>query len=196
MAVGKLALQSQTTGHSNTAMGPSYGDYAGADITTGTFNTMIGCDAGNTTTTGTNNTCLGNGALASSTTASNEFVLGNSGVSTLRCQQSSISSLSDERDKDNIVPLAAGLDFVNDLRPVAFDWEMRDGARRGVADTGFIAQELQKTQETTGIEIPGLVYDANPDRLEAAYGKLIPVLVAAVKELSAKVAELEARLGD
>ena len=86
------------------------------------------------------------------------------------------------------------LDFVNDLRPVAFDWEMRDGVRRGVADTGFIAQELQKTQKTTGIEIPGLVYDVNPDRLEAAYGKLIPVLVNAVKELKTELDAAKTRI--
>jgi hypothetical protein len=35
------------------------------------------------------------------------------------------------------------------------------------------------------------VYDANPEKLEASYGKLIPVLVKAIQELSAKVTALE-----
>jgi outer membrane murein-binding lipoprotein Lpp len=39
-----------------------------------------------------------------------------------------------------------------------------------------------------------LVYESNPDRLEAKYGNLIPVLAKAVQELSAKVAELEAKV--
>jgi hypothetical protein len=38
----------------------------------------------------------------------------------------------------------------------------------------------------------GLVYEANPDRLEASYGKLIPVLVRAIQELSAEVKALKA----
>jgi hypothetical protein len=39
-----------------------------------------------------------------------------------------------------------------------------------------------------------LVYESNPERLEAKYGNLIPVLTKAIQELSAKVAELEAKV--
>ena len=53
---------------------------------------------------------------------------------------------------------------------------------------------MQQVQQDTGINIPGLVYDENPDKLEAAYGKLVPVLVQAIKDLSAKVNELEAKI--
>jgi len=35
------------------------------------------------------------------------------------------------------------------------------------------------------------VYDKNPDKLEASYGRLVPVLVKAIQELSAKVTALE-----
>mgnify|MGYP007045166700 CR=1 FL=1 len=31
------------------------------------------------------------------------------------------------------------------------------------------------------------MYDENPDKLEATYGRLIPVLVQAIKELKAEV---------
>ena len=37
-----------------------------------------------------------------------------------------------------------------------------------------------------------MVIDENPDRLEASYGKLVPILVQAIKELSVKVKALEA----
>jgi hypothetical protein len=145
-------------------------------------------------TTGSNNTLVGHSAETSSATVSNEITFGNSSISALRCQVQTISSLSDARDKTNVAPLHAGLDFVERLAPVSFDWNMRDGGKVGVADTGFIAQDLQQVQQDTGVEIPGLVFDHNPDKLEAAYGKLVPVLVQALKELSAKVTALEAQI--
>jgi hypothetical protein len=125
-------------------------------------------------------------------------------VATLRCQVTTITSLSDARDKKDVAPLDAGLDFINALNPVRFTWNMRpeedhEGnmvqGRKDDPDTGFIAQDLKAVQEATGIVIPGLVYDNNPDKLEAGYGKLLPVLVKAIQELSAKVEALEAQLG-
>jgi hypothetical protein len=60
-------------------------------------------------------------------------------------------------------------------------------ANKGKKDVGFIAQDLQ----TVDNNWLNLVYDANPEKLEASYGKLIPVLVKAIQELSAKVTALE-----
>jgi hypothetical protein len=72
-------------------------------------------------------------------------------------------------------------------------WDTRDKAKVNIPDTGFIAQELLATQEATGITIPNLVSQENPDKLEAGYGTLIPVLVKAIQELAARVAALEAK---
>ena len=72
---------------------------------------------------------------------------------------------------------------------------MRDGAKVGQLEGGFIAQELLATEEKFGTkEWTQIVYEENPERLEAAPGKLIPILVKAIQELSAKVAELEAKV--
>ena len=38
------------------------------------------------------------------------------------------------------------------------------------------------------------IYEVNPDRLEAGYGKLLPVLVKAIQELSEKNDALEAKI--
>ncbi len=121
------------------------------------------------------------------------MTLGNSSISVLRCQVTSITALSDARDKTDVRALDAGLDFVNRLNPVRFTWNMRDGGKVGVEDTGFIAQELSLAMSAEATEIPGLVYNENPDKIEAAYGKLLPVLVKAIQELSAQVESLKGR---
>ena len=170
-------------------------------------NTIIGSDAGTTLSTGTNNTILGYGAQSSTATVSNEFTLGNSSVATLRCAVTSITSLSDERDKKDVSDLAYGLDFIESLQPKQFTWDNRpektfefdkdgnevekeiESANKGKKDFGFIAQEVQPLDN----DVLRLVYDENPDKLEMSYGKLVPILVKAVKELSDKVKALEAK---
>ena len=66
--------------------------------------------------TGTNATAVGNGASATQ----NKFALGNTSVNDLRCQDTSISAVSDSRDKSQIEDLTIGLDFVNAITPKAF----------------------------------------------------------------------------
>jgi microcystin-dependent protein len=163
-------------------------------VATGNNNTAIGTYAGCTLTTGANNTLIGFNAAPSTVTVSNEITLGNSSIATIRAQVTTITSLSDARDKTRIRDIPIGLDFLNSIRPVEFEWKMRDGGKVGEIDTGFIAQDLQEVQDEIGYTLPGLVYEANPDRLEAGYGKLLPVLVKAIQELSEKNKELEARL--
>ena len=144
--------------------------------------TAIGYSA-NVTGSAFNSTSVG---AQASTTTSDTITLGNTSITTLRCQVTSITAISDERDKTDIRVLPAGMDleFINALRPVSFTWNMRDGGKVGVPDIGFIAQELQAVQQTLGVEVPNLVFEADPDRLEAAYGTLIPILVRAVQQLS------------
>ena len=104
----------------------------------------------------------------------------------------SISSLSDARDKTDVVDSPYGLDFVDTLKPRQFKWESREGevAFEGETKLGFIAQELLEATDGNN-DVLDLVYENNPDRLEAKYGNLIPVLVKAIQELSTKVKELE-----
>jgi len=146
---------------------------------------------------GDNNTILGFNAEASSSSVSNEITLGDSNITNLRCNDTTISSLSDERDKDNIVDLNWGLQFIDDLRPVKFDWARRDGSMQGHVDMGFIAQELDTVEDKyDSHEYTRLVSHENPDRLEADPMKTYPILIKAVQELSARVAELETQLAN
>tara|TARA_R100000900_G_scaffold125384_1_gene99941 strand:- start:3975 stop:5930 length:1956 start_codon:yes stop_codon:yes gene_type:complete len=160
--------------------------------TSGQFNTAVGQSAGSNIGTGTNNSCFGNNADPSSSGVSNEITLGNSSVSTLRCQVTSITALSDARDKKDVEDANIGLDFINDLRPVKFVWDTRDGAKKDIKEVGFIAQELDEVQQKHGVEDHlQLVLKNNPDKLEASPGKLIPILVQAIKDLKKEIDELK-----
>ena len=113
----------------------------------------------------------------------------------MRCNVTTISSLSDERDKTDIEDLPYGLDFINDMRPVQFTWDRRDGSMNNVPDFGFIAQDLHDVElEHSSTNRTRLVKWENPDKLEADYVRSYPILVKAVQELSAKCDALEARL--
>jgi hypothetical protein len=160
----------------------------------------MGYSAGSTITSGSNNSFLGYNAQPSSSSVSNEITLGNSSIATLRCQQTSITALSDARDKTEIADLSLGLDFIMSLRPRQFHWDRREWYENGESDgskakeqptAGFIAQELDEAQTVANVEWLNLVLKSNPEKLEATPGNLLPVLVKAIQELNAKVSQLE-----
>ena len=192
--IGSATGGNITTGVGNTCIGNG----SGGTITTGNTNVFIGGNVGNLQPafTGQNNICIGTGgANPSAANVSNEITLGNTSVTALRCAVTSITSLSDARDKKDVTDLRAGLDFVNALRPVEFVWDERDEeGRHDIVDFGFIAQDLKAAQEDAEMaEVLKLVYESNPEKLEASYGKLVPILVKAVQELAAKVEQLESK---
>lgn len=188
--VGSNTSNLSTTGSSNTCVGNNAGD----GLTTGNGNTFIGSSAGGSTNvTGNGNVCIGQSALPSTSGVSYEFTLGGPFISTLRCAQTSITSLSDERDKKDIKDLSTGLNFIESLRPVEFVWDDRDeNGRHDIADFGFIAQDLKKAQEDINkADVLKLVYESNPEKLEASYGKLVPILVKAIQEMSSEIKSLK-----
>jgi hypothetical protein len=142
---------------------------------------------------GDNNIMIGKNVRPSNFSGvNNEITLGNSSHTVLRCNVTTITSLSDERDKKEIETLPVGLEFVEKLKPVKFVWNDReDENKRDIVDFGFIAQDLKATQEEENASFLNLVYDENPDKLEASYGKLLPILVKAIQELSEEVKQLK-----
>ena len=183
-----FSLYNNTTGGLNTAIGRD----ALANNTTGGGNVGVGYNSGNNITTGGNNVVVGQSSTASSATVDNEITLGNSSHSSLRCNTQTISSLSDARDKTNVIDLPEGLDFITKLRPVKFEWATRDGnGKDGSFEHGFIAQDLQAAQKENDADYLNMVMDENPDRLEASYGKLVPILVKAIQELTMEVNKLK-----
>jgi len=173
-------LLQKTGTNQNTA----YGISAANSLTTGANNTIIGYNSGSSLQSGSNNIIIGSNAASSTASISNEITLGNNSISVLRCQANSITTLSDLRDKKNIEEIPVGLNFLNEITPVKFDWNTRDGSKVDITDFGFIAQDLQNAETNVNTKVPHLIHDNNPDKLEASYGALIPIMVKAIKELS------------
>jgi hypothetical protein len=102
----------------------------------------------------------------------------------------SYNTTSDYRLKSNVQPFPNGLSKVKALSPSKWEWSTDNSE-----GFGFIAHELQSVipEAVTGTKD---AVDANGDPIYQAvdYGKLTTVLVAAVKELTAKVESLEARI--
>ena len=195
IGMGYKNLQALTTGDYNVSIGnKAVGSSDGDALTTGSKNTLIGMQAGKDITTGSNNTVIGYNADVSSATISNTITLGDTNITTLRCNVTSITSLSDMRDKTNIADLDGASNFIKNLEPVSFDWARRDNTLQGVQSHGFLAQQLQSAQESTGYQVPGLVFDDNPDKLEASYGNLLPTIVAALKDALTEIDELKAKV--
>jgi len=175
----------------------SIGTQAGYYNYSNDYCTNIGFYTGNYTQYMSGSYCTSIGAYAqpSSRTSSGQFTLGNGNVTNLRCNDTSISSLSDERDKTNIQDIPYGLDFINDVRPVTFDWSRRDGTMANLKDIGFIAQDLADVElEYSSAKYTRLVDFENPEKLEARPQAMFPILVKAVQELSQKNDALEARI--
>jgi len=206
-AIGRGSLYSNTTGGFNIAIGyeslyynvasgnVAIGYNAGGDLSGNSgFNTFLGykADVSNTTLIYNNSTAIGNGAIID---VSNCIVLGNSAIQFLKCQVA-LTVVSDARDKTNFEPLDAGVNFINEINPVRFDWNQRAGGLEGRKDVGFTAQDLIEAQEKTKISIPHLVDVSNPEKYTIMNTQLLPILVKAVQELSAKVTSLETELSE
>lgn len=172
------------------ALTDATGDYAtavgDAAQATATDATALGHSA---TAAYSNSTALGNEATA---IASNSVTLGNSSVTKLRCQVTTITGLSDMRDKKDMKTVPIGLDFIKALKPISFKWNMRGKKdKQDMEEFGFGAQDLQEAQKKTGVIVPNLVCEDDPNRLETSPATLTPILVKAIQEQQAMIEKLQ-----
>ena len=112
---------------------------------------------------------------------------------------------SDGRDKTDVIDLPLGLDFVKKLKPRKFRWDYRDKTRFPedsdknpdmLIRSGFVAQEVQELLDQENAHYTKLVNDDKPDQLTVGMTDMIPMLVQAVKELSAEVEQLKSQLNN
>ena len=89
---------------------------------------------------------------------------------------------SDQRLKDNVTPIEDPLTKVLSISGNTYDWNENSGKEGH--DVGVIAQEVLEV-------LPEAVTTRDNGYLAVDYQKIVPLLVEAVKELSAKVKDLE-----
>ena len=93
---------------------------------------------------------------------------------------------SDITLKEDISTIEDALWLINSLSGNTFTWKSEAGIMGNSGmDTGIIAQEVE------ALNLPGISKRRGDGTLGVRYDRLIPVLIEAVKELSAKVKSLE-----
>jgi trimeric autotransporter adhesin len=217
-------LQSSTTGAQNTAIGLDAGDYvttgnyntllgynsgsSTTNLTTGDANTLIGAFCH----TGAAGSGFANGFGYDIDAAAGYTTLGNA-ASDIRAAHgvATWATVSDERYKKDIVDSTVGLSFINALLPRTFKYKTlgelpetfrayKEGStqvfKNSDTNHGFIAQEIKAAIDLHPEIKDGFkLWDEREDGgQEVAEAALIPVLVKAIQELSAKNDALEARL--
>ena len=199
IAIGVGALDTSTTAGSNIGIGAN----AFNNLLTGNNNTALGTSIGTNLISGSNNILLGYNAELLTSLTSNQITIGNGSITSFRCNVQTITSLSDMRDKKNIKDLNLGLDFIMKLKPRQFNWDKREWYEGDISDgskisetptAGFIAQELDEVQTTQNADWLNLVLKSNPDRMEATYGNLLPVMVKAIQDLKTENDELRVEI--
>ena len=223
-AIGYQALkvmQADTDGHGNNV---AVGHSAGVAVVAGTGNTLLGTRAGDAIVEGDDCVMVGAFTDPSASDSTQQIVIGKgvtgvgnakvtfgygSNTATLDLDGSDTSwaaASSDERLKENIVTSEAGLSFVNDLRPVTYNWKKEKdvpqdmpqyvegseepclGHEYGKTLHGFIAQEVKAAEESHPEIKEGFNMWRQWDNgtQTVAPAALIPVLVKAIQELSAQ----------
>ena len=131
-----------------------------------------------------------NWSMYSTGAANYRFYVGWGG--TIYATSATITSLSDQRLKENIVDLDDGLDAVMALKPRKFDWKTGKG-KDIKGDRGFIAQEIE-TVFPDMIEESKDPVPEGEEPYKAVSANLIPTLVKAIQELKATVDAQAARI--
>lgn len=93
--------------------------------------------------------------------------------------QGDITSISDERTKENIETITTGLDIVDSLRGVYYNKIGEDERRVGV-----IAQEVEQV-------LPEVVKTDTQGMKSVDYGKMVGVLIEAIKDLKTELDQLK-----
>lgn len=218
--IGATAIgnDSQATVINSTALGRS-------TIASGVRSLAIGYES---QTSGTESVAIGRNAMGNGTrsitiganavTAFNESIAIGNLASTTKANQlrygsiteidqiaATVVNASDGRFKYEIRENVPGLEFINNLRPVTYKFDIEKlyhflGEETLLSNkedirSGFIAQEVEAAAKKADYTFDGLVVPENikKDNYKVSYQQFVVPLVQSVKELSKKVEQLEAK---
>ena len=132
-----------------------------------------------------NGSCLIQMNRASTTATSNAIVFynGGTGVGSITYTNTGVSynTSSDARLKD-VTGEARGLDVINALNPVSYNWKAD-----GKADEGLIAQEVAEI-------VPNAVSGSEEEYYQMDYSKLVVHLVKGMKEQQEQIEALQSEI--
>ena len=227
-AAGGASLQNNTEGVGNVGLGfhtafnnivghwnTAVGSYALSACVNGTNNTAVGSFA-DVTAGMTNATAIGAGAVANT---SNKVRIGNGSVTKIEGQVP-FTTPSDGRYKFKVQEDVKGLDFILQLRPVTYQFDVKrfDAAQlkgkksdepmnaamlasydaaTAIRRTGFIAQEVEKAANISGYDFSGLVKPQSADdHYSLSYDAFVVPLVKAVQEQQKQITQMQQEIKD
>ena len=196
-AIGSYALQQNISNSNNTAIGTGSLEKTKGDNNTavgasalfnnsgGQNNVSIGVNSSLSAVSVSNNTSIGVNSLFGNTlwsnctalgydagvSGSNEVQLGNSATTPYAYQ--ALNNRSDLRDKTEVRDTVLGLDFINELRPVDYKWDIREDYRNEMPIQGELSDEDFKTIMDEWLEsckIDNLTHDGTHTRTRYHHG--------------------------
>ena len=166
---------------------------AGASLTTGYDNTLIGTGCSPNVTTGAGNVAIGDISqigtrIFNLTTENDRLIMGHHNITNAYVKVA-WTVTSDARDKSNFADVPHGLSFVNQLTPYSYEFKLdRDEEETdGIVRYGFKAQDILALEGDN----PVLIDNEDPNSLRYRETALIPILVKAIQELTARITTLE-----
>ena len=204
-AVGSNAGQNVTNGTQNTLLG----GLTGNTQTSGSQNTLLGYATQASSNDGVRQIVIGSNTTGAGNNTVKIGTVSASATLSLDGSDTSWAAASDERLKKDIVNSTVGLSFINALRPVTFKWNAKNAIANtlpqydadstdpvygeGKAHHGFIAQEIKAVIDANADVVNGHnLWHTDPDGTQqVAPSALVPMLVKAIQELTARIETLE-----
>lgn len=109
-------------------------------------------------------------------------------VGTARGPAGPAATSSDARLKENARTIPNAAERLAKLKPSRFEW-----ISNGDTSEGFLAQEILEIDNQLGLDVVGGDLNSN-EMLSVDYGKITPLLTAALQEALIKIDELEKRI--
>ena len=193
-AIGNQCMRYNTTGANNTSLGSQT---LGGGSMNGNNNTAVGYYAGNLITSGSGNVILGGFTAAGVSspavgiTTQNDYISIGSTSTTSAQIHVAWTVTSDIRDKTNFQTIPHGLDFVNGIETTSYQFthDRITNEINGPVRYGFKAQQLLELEGNN----PVIIDKSDSNKLKYNESCLIPVLVNAIQELTARLAILEGK---